>query len=136
MCDAARAAGWDKTEVAVTPPPTPADLWNALGDLSYATKWEGPESEAVKEAAKAADDLLWPARDWAIPCQPTAFDAGDGWEVAKGSVGWFVCRSNGVFTIRNGSLVDPCQLPDIFPTPRAAWEALQQYRVGSGQTDA
>jgi hypothetical protein len=105
-----------------TPPPTPADLWNTLGDLAYAAKWQGPKSEAVKGVVKAANDLLGPSRDWAIPCQPTAFDAGDGWSIYRMHDGWHYTRYDVPFLLRS----------EPHPTPRAAWDTLQQHRERQG----
>ena len=99
----------DPTQQPAPPPQTPAMLWQAFNcckEYIYKTGFEFDD----------ACELVASCADWAIPCQPTAFDAGDGWIVHRMADAWHFARPGWRM---------PKSPP--YPTARAAWEALQQH---------
>ena len=101
---------------------SPEDICKALNVLVMEAWYMLERSSSVYKLANPMRGLASKVWDWAIPCQPTAFDAGDGWIVHRMADAWHFARPG-------------WRMPKSPPytTARAAWEALQQLRAQEGQ---
>jgi len=94
--------------------PVAADAGKTPAELLAALRWAA-QRLGQQDPKDHINQLLIKSRDWAIPCRPVVFDCPGGWRIREWitSGEWFYCDPRLENPSRN------------FPTPRAAWEALQ-----------
>lgn len=94
--------------------PVAADAGETPAELHAALRWAA-QSLGQQDPKDHINRLLIMSEDWAIPCRPTSFDCGGGWQIIQ------FCDTWGYY---NTHWLDGRSTP--FPTPRAAWNALQR----------
>lgn len=93
--------------------PVAADAGETPAELLAALRWAA-QKLGQQDPKDHINQLLIKSRDWAIPCRPTSFDCNGRWRIIQHGEEWIYYN---IYWLNSVS--------DSFPTPQAAWEALQ-----------